>query len=188
MTHLDWYETLYPQIDTLEIQTDQIILHQDQSPESELLFSDQAVPAQANPLSIDSLEVHPDLPIGEVIPTLDAVDWVNRHVDIRPRLVDSSTGEARLVDTGAQLSAAKKRPEDQVDMSVNLVAVNGSRIPTYGTRDLVIKIGRKTYKISAVICDVKQDILGFDFMNHYKLNFEWDDWDQSELFLVDKKA
>merc|ERR1712015_28092 len=124
----------------------------------------------------------------EVIPTVDAVGWYNENLDIRPRLVDSSSGEARLLDSGAQLSAAKKRPEDTLDNSINLVAVNGSRIPTYGSRELTIKIGRKTYRIPAVICDVKQDILGFDFVTKYKLGLEWDDFDQTELFLVDKKA
>ena len=126
---------MYPQIDTLEIQSDQLILQQDQ--DSDLLFQDQAEPSTSS-FSIDSLELQPEVPVGEIIPTLDAVDWVNKHIDIRPRLVDSSTGEARLIDTGAQLSAAKRRPEDKVDLSVKLVAVNGSRILTYGTRDLII--------------------------------------------------
>ena len=38
----------------------------------------------------------------------------------------------------------------------------------------------------AVICDVGQDILGADFINKYKLGMEWDDFDQTELFLSDK--
>ena len=40
----------------------------------------------------------------------------------------------------------------------------------------------------AVICDVSQEILGMDFINKYRLNFEWDEFDQSELWLVDRKA
>ena len=40
----------------------------------------------------------------------------------------------------------------------------------------------------AIICDIDQDILGMDFLDRYKLGFEWDDVDQSELYLVDKKA
>ena len=51
-----------------------------------------------------------------------------------------------------------------------LIAVNGSKIQSYGFRDIIVKIGRKTYKIPAIICDVAQDILGFDFVTKYKLN------------------
>ena len=36
--------------------------------------------------------------------------------------------------------------------------------------------------------NVKQHILGMDFLNKYKLNLEWDDIDQSDLFIVDRKA
>ena len=111
-----------------------------------------------------------------------------RTIDLRPRLVDLSTGECRLLDSGAQISTVKKGPEDKIDTSINLVAVNGSRIHTYGTRNLEVKINRKKYSIPAIVCDVKQDILGADFINKYKLGLEWDDFDQSELFIVDKRA
>ena len=131
----------------------------------------------------------PDLPVGVVIPTLEAVGWSpgRRSVDIRPRLVDKS-GEARLIDTGAQITATKRKPGDLPEAGVRLVAVNGSNIPTYGMREIQFKINRKTYKISAVICDIKQDILGMDFMTKYKLGLHWDDETQSELFIVDKKS
>ena len=56
-----------------------------------------------------------DLPVGVVVPTLDAVGWSNGHrnVDIRPRLVDKSSGEARLIDSGAQISATARKPGDK---------------------------------------------------------------------------
>ena len=149
-----------------------------------------------NQLALESIEIaamvdpyQPDIPEGVEIPAVEAVNWVKSHrnCDLRPRLVDGSTGEARLIDTGAQLSATRRLPTDIRDDSVNLVAVNGSRINTYGERDIKIKIGRKEYKIPAVICDVKQDILGIDFIHKYKLSLQWTD-DQSELRLVDKRA
>ena len=166
----------------MEINPEDFLFNQN---ESEFLFENQAEP-QLSSFSVES----PDVPIGQVIPSIEAVDWHKKglNVDIRPRLIDSSTGEARLLDSGAQLSATVRGPNDKLDESVKLVAVNGSRIPTYGSRELVIKMGRKTYKIKAIICDVKQDILGFDFVTKYKLGLEWDDFDQRELFLVDKKA
>ena len=132
----------------------------------------------------------PNLPVGVEVPTIDAVGWTKGHrsVDIRPRLVDRSTGQSRLLDSGAQLSATCRRPEDREDQSINLVAVNGSRIKTYGIRKIELRMGRKSYTIDAVVCDIKEDILGMDFMNKYKLGLEWDQATQTELFLVDKRA
>ena len=83
-----------------------------------------------------------------------------------------------MIDTGSMITATVRRPEDKPDNSVRLVAVNGSTIQTYGTRRLHVKIGRKAYPIDAIICDVAQDILGMDFMDKFKLGFEWDDFDQ----------
>ena len=131
-----------------------------------------------------------NLPVGVEIPTIDAVGWTKGHrsVDIRPRLVDRSTGQSRLLDSGAQLSATCRLPEDKEDHSVNLLAVNGSKIKTYGVRKVELKMGRKAYTIDAVICDIKEDILGMDFVDKYKLGLEWDEATQTELFLVDKRA
>ena len=131
-----------------------------------------------------------DLPYGEVVPTVDAVDWFKgqRNCDIRPRLKDDSTGTFRLIDSGSMITATMKGPGDVIDDNVRLIAVNGSRIPTYGTKTISFKIGRKTYSMEAIICDIGQDILGMDFLKKYRLSLDWDDLDQSELFLVDKKA
>ena len=109
-------------------------------------------------------------------------------MDIRPRLKDDSTGQFRLVDTGSQITVTCKGPNDVINNTIKLVAVNGSQINTYGVKNIKIKIGRKSYEIEAVVCDVAQDILGMDFLNKFKLGFEWDDFDQSELYIVDKKA
>ena len=79
-------------------------------------------------------------------------------------------------------------PEDKIDPTFKLVAVNGSKIDAYGVKDISFQINRKTYTIPAIICDVQQDILGMDFVDKYKLGLEWDDFDQSVLFLVDKRA
>ena len=124
-----------------------------------------------------------------VLRAVDAVGWgAGRNCDIRPRLLDKCTGISRLLDSGSQISVTKKGPDDKLDHAFKLVAVNGSKIPTYGVKEIEIKIGRKTYSMPAVVCDIQQDILGMDFLTKYKLNFEWDDFDHSELYLVDKKA
>ena len=81
----------------------------------------------------------------------------------------------------------KKLPGDKSDSSLRLIAVNGTKIETFGVREITLKIGRKSYKIPAIICDVQQEILGMDFINRYKLNLECSD-DQTELMIVDRKA
>ena len=97
-----------------------------------------------------------DLPVGSIIPAVEAVDWLagNRNCDIRPRLLDKSSGKARLLDSGSQISITSKGPEDKIDHSFSLVAVNGIKIPTYGVKTIMVKIGRKSYPMPAVNCDI----------------------------------
>ena len=73
-----------------------------------------------------------------------------------------------MIDSGSQISVTRRRPGDKLDNSLRLVAVNGLKISTYGVREIEVKINRKKYDMPAVICDVEQDILGFDFLNKFK--------------------
>ena len=132
----------------------------------------------------------PNIPVDTVVRAVDALNWKphQKGCDIRPRLFDKAAGVNRLLDSGSQISVTGRKPGDKVDNSFKLVAVNGSKITTYGVRNIDVKMGRKLYRIPAIICDVSQEILGMDFINKFKLNFEWDDFDQSELYLVDRKA
>ncbi|XP_075990207.1 uncharacterized protein LOC142985849 [Anticarsia gemmatalis] len=51
-----------------------------------------------------------------------------------------------------------------------LFAANGSNIKTYGTKILTLDLKlRRSFKWSFVVCDVKQAILGVDFLNYFKL-------------------
>ena len=86
-----------------------------------------------------------DLPVDTVVRAVDALDWRigQRGCDIRPHLFDKAKGVNRLLDSGSQISVTKKKPEDKFDNSFKLVAVNGSKITTYGVREIEIKIGRK---------------------------------------------
>ena len=92
-------------IDTLEIQISNLLLSQDKH-ESEHLFEYQAEPFNSSSFAMESIEG-----------SIEAVDWNKKgyNVDIRPRLVNSPTGEAKLLDSGAQLSATMKGPEDKLD-------------------------------------------------------------------------
>ena len=128
-----------------------------------------------------------DLPVGVVIPAVDAVGGSFSNCDIRPRLLDKKSGRFRLIDSGSQITATVRSPEDKLDPTMRLVAVNGSKIDTYGVKQIEVKLGRKSYQVEAVVCDIQQDILGMDFIKKYKLGLEWNEA-QSELYLVDKKA
>ena len=192
---------MFPQINSVQIQdpfitpetesfTDFLntssVVRQSQSKKSNwdrLVMSAMEVASAVNPYESD-------LPFGTVVPAISALDWsIGRHnCDLRPRLIDKSTGEARLVDSGSMITATKRLSDDKEDHALNLVAVNGSRIKTYGTRTINVKINRKNYPMKAVICDIEQDILGMDFLTKFRLGFEWDDFNQTELYIVDRKA
>ena len=91
----------------------------------------------------------PDLPEGTVISAVEAKCWaLGRNCDIRPRLHDKSTGVDRLVDSGSQISVTKKGPDDKIDHSFKLVAVNGTKIDTFGVKTLQVKVGRISSRIS----------------------------------------
>ena len=114
------YDTLFPSISTLEIQgsvgTDnesvsESLLHPGQvrcsqnisqirSDWNRLVVSALSVASAVNPYESDLSE-------GTVIRAIDAVDWLvgRRNCDIRPRLIDKSSGTSRLVDSGSQITA-----------------------------------------------------------------------------------
>ena len=73
-----------------------------------------------------------------------------------------------------------------MDPKIKLRSVNGGIIPTFGTEELVIRLGRKPYKITAIKADVPQRILGWNFFRTHKLGLEWGEF--GDLFITDKKA
>ena len=100
----------------MEIQEASINVDQTRSSDYESFFQASARQSlklkEANEIYVSSIESKlPDLEIGVEIPTIDAVGWSRKDVDIRPRLVDKSTNIARLIDSGAMISAAARRPE-----------------------------------------------------------------------------
>ena len=191
---------MFPSISSIEIQKPNVQIEHET--ESDFYLNSEARWCQLSEvrsnwynLSVAAMQIaaevdpfEPNLPVGSVIPAVEAASWIRKGADIRPRLKDSATGQFRLIDTGAQISATCKGPNDVIDNTIKLVAVNGSRINTYGVRKIKVKIHRKTYEIDAVVCDIGQDILGMDFLSKFKLGFVWDDFDQSELYIYDRKA
>ena len=66
-------------------------------------------------------------------------------VDIRPRIYDNIRKDWILIDTGSQCSVSKPTPNDTINKDICLEAVDGSRLPCYGTKPLDIRLGRKEY-------------------------------------------
>ena len=65
-------------------------------------------------------------------------------------------------------------------MSKNLAlqAVNGSRIPTFGTKLRQVKLGRKSYAKEFIIADIECPIIGWDFLKAIKLSLIWEETEE----------
>ena len=131
-------------VETEEIESDHLVqvanVRCSQNAAEKLVYDRMVVGASEVASAVNPF--HSDLPFGEVVPTVDAVGWSRgqRNCDIRPRLKDESTGTFRLIDSGSMITAAMRGPDDKVDDSVRLVAVNGSRIRTYGTKIITFNL------------------------------------------------
>lgn len=89
-------------------------------------------------------------------------------------MTDLNSGLRFLVDTGANVSVlpATKKPFSNYTENHNykLYAANGTIIRTYGTKNLQLNLKlRRPYTWNFIIADVKQPILGADFLSHHKL-------------------
>ena len=88
-------------------------------------------------------------------------------------VTDVNSGRNFLVDTGANVSIIPvtsriKRVSESADYK--LYAANGSEIKTYGTKTLVLNLKmRRPYRWTFILADVKQPILGADFLTHHRL-------------------
>ena len=84
------------------------------------------------------------------------------------------------------MTAFPPDPGDVEDKSVSLKAVNGTKIKTFGYKQITIKINRKPYSFRAIKAQVDKPVIGWDFMKHHKLDLRWGEW--GDLFLYDRKA
>lgn len=89
---------------------------------------------------------------------------------------DSSTKFTFLIDTGANISVI---PRKYVKNSVlqkcefKLYAANDSEIKTYGICNLELTFGlRRTFKWPFIVCDIKQPIIGADFLRNFRLTVD----------------
>ena len=92
----------------------------------------------------------------------------NHHQDGRNMMSvwDRKTGRHYLIDTGADESVFPASPTDRQHCSTTqpLAAANDSRIATCGQRNIIVHPGSRSFTQSFHIADVRQPILGADFL------------------------
>ena len=77
-----------------------------------------------------------------------------------------------LIDTGAAVSVLPKYCANRTSDAdcLPLVAANNTTINTYGTSKRVVDVGLKCdYTWTFLVADIKQPIIGADFLIHYSL-------------------
>ena len=79
---------------------------------------------------------------------------------------DRKTGRHYFIDTGADESVFPASPTDQQHCSTTqpLAAANDSRIATWGQTNIIVHLGSRSFTQSFYIADVRQPILGADFL------------------------
>ncbi len=76
-----------------------------------------------------------------------------------------------LIDTSAEVSAITPQPDDAFEgHSKYAVAANGSPIAVFGVRECTVDLGfRERFTWSFIVAQVKQSILGADFLSNFNL-------------------
>lgn len=85
---------------------------------------------------------------------------------------DEISGDELLVDTGAFCSiypaTSLEKAHNDPD-ALTMVAANGSRITTHGYRTIPLKFFGRKYEWRFILANVRQPLLGADFLGHNKL-------------------
>ena len=86
-------------------------------------------------------------------------------------LVDGYSAKRFLVDTGAAGSVfpASHQDIDSGSRTLSLVAANGSKIATYGTRKMKLRLENQDYTWPFILAEVKTPLLGADFLQTHGL-------------------
>lgn len=84
---------------------------------------------------------------------------------------DRSSNTTFLIDTGADVSVVPPLNRSKISPTgIKLYAANGTPINTYGERVLKLDLGlRRCFQWSFIVADVKQPIIGSDFLSHFDL-------------------
>ena len=119
--------TAFPEIDAIEIQNPSVKIEENESEEfieafvrrsqkaAQVRFNSNPLKVAAMSFQVASSEVC-ELPLGSIIPAVEALNWSKKaNCDIRPRLLDKSSGKFRLIDSGSQISVTVRGPEDKIE-------------------------------------------------------------------------
>ena len=83
---------------------------------------------------------------------------------------DTISGSYFLIDTGAEVSIVPPTASDlHRPPNLALVAANGSRIKSFGTRQMTLKVNGVRYNWRFQIADVNKPIIGADFIRAFNL-------------------
>ena len=84
---------------------------------------------------------------------------------------DRYVGHRFLVDSGAEVSVlpATSRDRRERQRGVSLVAANGTKITTYGTKTIPLNLGFRKMRWTFTLADVAQPILGADFFRNQRI-------------------
>ena len=83
---------------------------------------------------------------------------------------DTISGAHFLIDTGAEVSIVPPTASDlHRPPNLALVAANGSRIKSFGTRQMTLKVNGVRYNWRFQIADVNKPIIGADFIRAFNL-------------------
>lgn len=99
------------------------------------------------------------------------LDGQNNRQVARIIVADHNTKIKFLVDTGADVSVIPRLNKDNnVNREFTLYAANGTEIHTFGTKLLDLDLNlRRRFQWKFIIADVKQAIIGVDFLTHFDL-------------------
>ena len=87
-------------------------------------------------------------------------------------LADKHNNCKYLIDTGAAVSVSPKSCANRTSDAdcLPLVAANNTTIDTYCTSKRIVELGlKRDYTWTFIVADVKQPIIGADFLIHYSL-------------------
>ena len=89
-----------------------------------------------------------------------------------PIIKDHKSSKDVLLDTGSQVTLWPATASERLfpeEISERLVAANGTKIPTYGKRQMTVQFGRSRYQWTVILAKVTRPLIGTDFLRHHRL-------------------
>lgn len=88
----------------------------------------------------------------------------------RLHINDQSSQIRFLIDTGADISALPAPPNyEPQPHHRTILAANGSEIKTFGYQEQIVQLGDKKCRWNFLLANIKNPLLGADFLKHFNL-------------------